>query len=80
MGNICTTTKRRLIDLWNIAMRKFPTKYHASKWPQVERLFCIRAMVVQTLYIFSWIMADFIEVCRPIRVQKLLDEGVIPND
>ena len=80
MGNICTTTKRSIIDLWNIAMRKFPTNYHASKWPQVERLFCIRSMISQTVYMAGWVMINIYEVSRPARVQELLDEDGIPNE
>ena len=79
MGNILTTVLRSIKDLWNIATRKFPTKYHASKWPEVERLFCTRSMIAQTVYMAGWIMINVKEISRPARVQELLDEDGIPN-
>lgn len=46
MVQVCATIKRVLRSILNNTLRKFPSKYHASKWPMVERALCIRSIVM----------------------------------
>ena len=63
----------------NLVMRKFPTKYHASKWPMVERMLCIRSMLAQAIYLAAWFYGFFTKMHRWAKVQDYLDEGGPPN-
>lgn len=46
MARICATIARLWRSIVNNVMRKFPSKYHASKWPMVERVLCMRSMAL----------------------------------
>lgn len=79
MGRILDTVKRWLLEMARLVVRRFPTKYHASKWPMVERMLCIRSIMAQTVYLVGWVYFNITKGNRPAKVQDFLDEGGPPN-
>ena len=54
MVRACATVKKVFRFAAEYTIRKFPSKYHLSKWPLVERALCIRSIIaMMTILIYK---------------------------